>query len=178
MNKEDVSLLVDGELTPESCRELLDELGQDRDMRRTWARYHLIGELIRGAETAPASADDRLPLRQPQVFPIPTAVPRRRPVPMAGFAIAAGIAALAVTLVLRAPDGTTPPRLDLAQGSAAAAPPVTLAVASAAPEILPAVSLRNAQRMNGYLVNFNEQRARLAVPGVHPYVRIVGFESR
>ena len=33
------------------------------------------------------------------------------------------------------------------------------------------------QRLNGYLVNFNEQRQRLGVPGVHPYVRIVGFEA-
>ena len=33
------------------------------------------------------------------------------------------------------------------------------------------------RRLNSYIVNFNEQRDSLAVPNVHPYVRIVGFEK-
>jgi hypothetical protein len=32
------------------------------------------------------------------------------------------------------------------------------------------------RRLNSYIVNFNEQRDSLAVPNVHPYVRIVGFD--
>ena len=33
------------------------------------------------------------------------------------------------------------------------------------------------QRMNSYVTDFNEQRARQPTPGVHRYVRIVGFDT-
>lgn len=33
------------------------------------------------------------------------------------------------------------------------------------------------QRLDSYIVNFNEQRVNRGVPGVHPYVRIVGYNA-
>ncbi len=194
MNKEDISGLMDGEVTPDACRELLDELGRDHELRRTWGRYHLIGELLRGAEAAPADASTRAPLRAvPQTAtPVPrshrapdaamaAAAPHPRRTPYASWAIAAGIAALALTVVIRPPEpaSTSSPQLARSVDTGGTAPvPARFAVTNEQPPMLPTVSFTNEQRMNGYLVNFNEQRARLGVPGVHPYVRIVGFEPR
>lgn len=175
MNEEQLSALVDDELDADHTRGALDALGGDEALRESWGRYHLIGAAIRDAEsvTEPAS-----------VVALPV---RRRSAPLAGLAIAASVAALALALVLL-------PARDAGQGTpaiaASVAPPAPARVAAVEPQVVslpaqdPAVSGRDIarigthdERLNGYLVNFNEQRARLGVPGVHPYVRIVGFES-
>ena len=58
-----------------------------------------------------------------------------------------------------------------------------LAVLARPPEAQPIIDRSNEttrpsqRRLNSYLVKFNAQRSSLAVPGVNPYVRIVGFQS-
>ncbi|ELM3614445.1 transcriptional regulator [Aeromonas sobria] len=44
-NKEQISALIDGEL---SDAEVLNELEMDSDLQDTWGRYHLIGNAMRG----------------------------------------------------------------------------------------------------------------------------------
>ncbi|PJG59659.1 sigma-E factor negative regulatory protein [Aeromonas cavernicola] len=43
-NKEQLSALIDGELSDM----LADELAQDANLQETWGRYHLIGDVMRG----------------------------------------------------------------------------------------------------------------------------------
>lgn len=177
MENERLSALMDDELTPADRGEGLDELCADHALRRTWSRYHLIGEVLR---------DEAAALRRtPSAVPGPRVSPPAR-LPWTGLAIAAGVAVLAATVLLRSP-AESPATLVAATHAPAAAQPAMLSVASVGPSAPAAGSgtgptplepaVENA-RLRGYLVNFNEQRARRGVPGVHPYVRIVGYEAR
>ncbi|MEQ8497526.1 MAG: sigma-E factor negative regulatory protein [Gammaproteobacteria bacterium] len=201
MNREDLSALVDGEIAEDELPRLLDTLADDGGARRSWSRYHLIGDTLRaGAADQPGQ-----PARA-AVVPLP---PPRRRLPLRGLAVAASVATLAVVLAIgggqvteeEAPlalaqggnadsssaaggvTGTPPGTLDgglgdslRTAGTAALAAPATGTVADDQPGALTPLGAHD-ERLNGYLVNFNEQRSRLGVPGVHPYVRIVGFEA-
>ena len=178
MNHEELSALVDEEIESSERGRLLDELGDNADALRTWSRYHLIGETLR-SDPAPAAGQPPA-----NVVELPPAAPSRAP--LAGLAIAASVALLAVVFVLGRGPATTAPTFEL---NAAAPPPAQpaepVATVAAAPVTTPyidgagepAVVRGQERRLNGYLVNFNEQRARVGVPGVHPYVRIVGFDA-
>jgi negative regulator of sigma E activity len=110
-----------------------------------------------------------------------TARPLLRPV--AGFAIAASVAALAVVGIKQtAPEQQLNGTPEIATTAPAVTESVQLATArpdaNARPDIeVIEESLPAHRRLNSYLVKFNEQRSSLGVPGVNPYVRIVGFES-
>jgi sigma-E factor negative regulatory protein RseA len=176
MNEEDISALADDEIEAASLAPLLERLGGEAGARRTWARYHLIGEVLRGEEGGAARPAEAAPAAE--VVPLPGA--RRLRAPLAGLAIAASVAALTVVLVAGDRDiAGRPAGFEVAQGGAlppVAATPVDSITSEDASGLVPAGA--HDQRLNGYLVNFNEQRARLGMPGVHPYVRIVGFEQR
>ncbi len=181
MNQEELSALVDGEVVDHDLPRLLDALGEDRGARRAWSRYHLIGDALR---------DDGGVLAAPAAEVI--TMPQRRRAPLAGLAVAASVAVLAVVLITAGGRGGQAPGLEVADTLAPASPGDAGGASVAAAESLaprpvgsvadtPAAALEPVgvydQRLNGYLVNFNEQRQRLGVPGVHPYVRIVGFEA-
>lgn len=182
MNNEDISALVDDEIDADGCAAMIDRLSADADARRAWSRYHLIGSALR---------EPRLPEVNRAAEIVPIAAPRRRlATPLAGLALAASVAVIAVTLVLRSAGPAPAPGFDVAEHAAPLAPAGdSVAAVAAAPAAATVSSLTSApaanvvpvgaydQRLNGYLVNFNEQRARRGVPGVHPYVRIVGFEA-
>jgi len=194
MQHERLSALIDGELDDVERATALDEVLGDPALRGAWRRYHLVGDLLRAQQAGEA--------RPAQ--PAPLAAPSAMRFPLTGLALAAAVAALAFTLLLApTPEPATTSAAALAAAEPAAATVVavaqpvarpvaatTAAVATgAAPPPLPTVppaALAAAagsgalleERLNGYLVNFNEERARLGMPGVHPYVRIVGFEAR
>ena len=188
MNYEHLSALMDDELpAAETTAAVADLLGA-APARQTWSRYHLIGDALRErAERRPVAALD-LAAPQPSVatvteLPLPRrAAPRRSP--MVGLGLAASLAVIAVTALLspQTPDGS-------GQGN-----PLTATVVAVAPPTLPAptgalrvtddsqdvVSAAEPpdQRLDDYMGNFNEQRARRAAPGVHPYVHTVGYDAR
>jgi sigma-E factor negative regulatory protein RseA len=174
MNREELSALVDGEVADDDITRLLDALADDTGARRAWSRYHLIGDMLRAdAAEQPREAPPR------DVAPPP---PRRPRLPLGGFALAASVAVLAVVLGI---DGGGEPALDLAGSDDARAAQVTAApigiapvasVTDPSPVALTPVGVYD-ERLNGYLVNFNERRSQLGMPGVHPYVRIVGFAA-
>lgn len=176
MKHEDLSALVDGEIDDEARPQLLDALSADRDARGAWRRYHVIGDVLRNAP-AMVEAASAAPHRTAEVV----ALPARRTIraPLAGLAVAASVALVAVLLVNGAGMPAGQAELAAVDGGAADTPPSQV-VATVGDErdlqLVPAGSFD--QRLDGYLVNFNEQRSRLGVPGVHPYVRIVGFDAR
>lgn len=179
MSNEQISALVDGEGEAGERQCAIDQLLSDSAQQSAWQRYHIIGDTLRAnRETLGSEADKAT---SANVVPIRTTAPANKTssrLPLAGLAIAASVAVLAVVVVLKAPSDNSQQFDVAAKAPVASITPASVALTPAATP--PAQSAHNAlreQRLNGYLVNFNEQRARVGVRGVHPYVRIVGFET-
>lgn len=201
MNDEQLSALMDDALPLEATREAVTELLAEASARATWRRYHLIGDALRTTTEQPASgAQPHLPSGNVVPFPTPDALakPVRKPLSRAGLGLAAAaLAAVAVIISAPVPQNGAAPN-NIAMNTELGAPPVSVPVAMVRDAELMAsandvaseafgphsvsqtgiIKEDEAQkRMNSYLINFNEQRARQRTPGVHPYVRIVGYDT-
>lgn len=193
--EEQLSAFVDDELDAPPGG-VLTRLVEDRDSRERWARYHMIGDVLRDRDVrlapelrervAAALADE------PALLSSPVSVPARPSGPRASigrWGLAAGLAAVALlgaSFVAREP---VQPDLNVADEARPAAesaqqftqvepqPQAVTWDGTGSASAADAQSVEFHRRLNSYLVNFNEQRADLGVPGVHPYVRIVGFEA-
>ena len=187
-NQETISTLMDGELgaPTESTLERVAVTGEDRDC---WARYHLMGDVLRDRLVEVASPQFATQLRdqiadEPSIL-VPRKQRRRFARPLAGLAIAASVATLAVLGVQQLSDGVAGPIADLTVAKQVDAPRFQFAaVEEGAKSSLPDVRERtdsqvhSQRRLNSYLVKFNAQRSSLGVPGVNPHVRMIGFETR
>jgi len=120
--REQLSALADGELPRAESELLLARLARDPALRATWARYHTMGEALRGA----------LPARYPQALlegvraGLAAEPDHQRArgwrAPLLGAAVAAGVAMLAVLAMriqLAAPPGEIVPTNAGSGGSAA-----------------------------------------------------------
>jgi sigma-E factor negative regulatory protein RseA len=101
--REHISSLMDGEIDAESSRFLLRRLGSDEELCATWARYHLVRDCLRHGEGGLYGRDlcqrvNRVLEREPAV-PGGAGRALRWLRPVAGGAIAAGVALMAVLLV-------------------------------------------------------------------------------
>jgi negative regulator of sigma E activity len=115
---EQLSALLDGELAPEETELLMKRLARDSGLRATLGRYALCGEALRA--TAPFSRPraDLASRISAAIMADPTPAPVARTPsrvvgwlkPVAGLAVAATVAALAVLVLGRAPgSGTVAP---------------------------------------------------------------------
>ena len=197
-SKERLSAFVDGELEGPARDRIVDALYEDRELRRTWERFHLIGDAMRG--TGPVAGADTVArevgaaLAGESVVRLKPRARRPRLHPLSGLAIAAAIATIAVLGLHRLDGGgVQPPQVaDASRAESAAAVPAPAAadrfearVASVA-EPSAGVEASRLQwsgvapdveaRLNAYLVSHNEY-AGDGVRGVLPYVRIVGYQS-
>lgn len=189
---EEVSAFVDGELRATARDRIVGALYRDPELRRAWSRFHLIGDVLRGAGPVPGAGSIAAKVGEAlsgeRVVPFEARARRVAPGPLAGAALAASIAALAILGVRSLDDGggSQPPvagasRPESVAGAAPAAvdPAPPRIVAASAPPSLPASPRRDAAemdaaaRLNAYLVNHNEHAGN----GVLPYVRIVGYQS-
>lgn len=184
---ETVSALMDGQLQdgePEAIRDLI----RDESARQAWGRYHLISDCMRG--DLPSRMDPRLAERisialrnEPTVMAPQPSFPRAIIKPIAGFAIAASVAALAIVGVQLHHDARE--LQPVAKLASAQLPPLQpeghISLASGHPRTQPARPQlsrgRLNSRLNRYLVNYNEYRNNAAVQGMFPYVRIVAHEK-
>ncbi len=109
--KQTISALMDGELSGRELDEAVAQLASDQASRRYWQQYHLIGDALR--KSVPAEQDGQLLARINEAIAADTPLPsnvtempvRERPArrgadhkafrPMAGFALAASVAAVA-----------------------------------------------------------------------------------
>lgn len=175
--REQLSALVDEELSDIEQPLLLGRLERDPELRDCLARYELIGAVLRGegkastlgvAGRVQAALHDDAPLRG-------TGIAVRRTMrwwkPVAGLAVAASVALVALLSVTTLRETSTEPAPLVAQGDAA--PAVTVAADEQWDRIEPRID----KRLSGYLVNHNEYAASRGVQGVMPYVRIVGFDN-
>ena len=198
VSNERLSAFVDGELEGPARDAIVDALYEDPELRRTWERFHLIGDAMRG--TGPVPGADAIArevgasLAGESVVRLKPRARRSRLHPLAGLAIAATIAGIAVLGLHRLDGGgVQPPRVadasrpeSEAAVSALAAPDrseVQVASVAGRPARTEASRLQWSgvapdveARLNAYLVSHNEY-AGDGVRGVLPYVRIVGYQS-
>ena len=169
------------------------------ELRRSWSRFHIIGDAARGIGPVPGAdsiaGNVSAALRSEPVAPFKPRARRLRLAPLPGLAFAAAVAAIAILGIrglddggARPPPGAGASRPEVAAaGAPSAAPAAPAASRVASTSGLPAGSaafrprwsdaVPDAEaRLNVYLVSHNEYAGN-GVRGVLPYVRIVGYQS-
>jgi sigma-E factor negative regulatory protein RseA len=177
--REQLSALVDDELSDVEQPLLLGRVQRDTELRECLGRYQLIGEVMRGiADTTTLGVADRVRrvLQQDVGGQVPD-TPKQEGFnwwkPVAGFAVAASVALVAVLTVSSVRETATDAVPELASSNPAGVPAVARVSDDQWDRIEPGID----KRLSGYLVNHNEYAASRGVQGVMPYVRIVGFEN-
>lgn len=186
-DNEQISVLMDGELGNENT-DITDRIIKNQELRGTWSRYHLIGDCLRGNLSDNISNDisskisDALQSEPTVLAPKRTKRINLRPV--AGFAIAASVAMVAVFGVQRGNEiDISTPGASVASNEVNTIAPQTFSFPET--QVLPAAvkktdtpdAIAN-QRLNNYLMNHNEYRSNGSINGILPYVRIVTIESQ
>lgn len=180
---EALSALVDGELPAEDGPRLLDEVLEDGMLKRRWSTYHLIGDVMRKhvIDKQALEGDGAAP-PDSRVVPL-----RRRGMhPLAGLALAASVALLAVIGIFavsepdKAPLEIAGKTVSVEIPSSSDSGPIPVVAGSvgldltrmtwndAGPEVT--------TRLNGYLVTHNEYLAN-GMRGMLPYARIVAYDG-
>lgn len=181
--KEQISAFLDGELPAAEQSLLLERMARDPASRAQWGRYQLIGDSLR--KSLPPHIDlglaDRV-MQELDTAPMhrgaATSALRRVLKPLAGLAVAASVAVFAVLTVQqeRAPE------------------PGAVQVA-ANPQVMPGPDAYTrvegtrwdteggtqhpqvSNQLNEYLVNHSEYAASGGMPGMLPYVRVIGYDQ-
>ncbi len=185
-NNEQLSAFIDGEQDNVHTG-TLDKLINDHCIKDTWSRYHLIGDCLRGH--LPEKISNHVSthvsntLRDEPTVLTPQTTKRLYIKPIAGFAIAASVAMVAVFSVQRSNEinSSDVPTIAAIQVNTTASQPQSFSFPDT--HILPAAvkksdtpeSVAN-QRLNKYLMNHNEYRSNGSMNGILPYVRIVTIE--
>jgi negative regulator of sigma E activity len=194
--KEEMSALVDGELELRSTRETIDVLLQSDELQLHWSRCHVVRDVLRH-KVYPDAGDQLRDRVRAQLADEALHFPARRLMPLrwrhtlkpvAGLALAASVAVVAI-LAIRGPQQLPgPPQTVQA--------PATRVVASTASTIVPVSTTAEhairpaalkrlqwnttepavANRLNAYLVNHSEYLGG-PMSGIHPYARIVGYDT-
>lgn len=112
--RESLSAWIDGELGRDEERFLGRALEADAELRETLARWTLVGDCLRGARVAPVGPQFARTLatrieREPAPASVWARARRRLVRPVAGGAIAASVAVLALTIGGPGRDPATPP---------------------------------------------------------------------
>jgi len=182
--KEQISAFLDGELPAAERQLLLERLRRDPALRAQWGRYRLIGDGLR--QGLPPYVDLGLADRvMVELESVPayrgSGGPGRLGRSFAGLAVAASVAVVAVLAVqqLDAPDGGAgADRTRIAAVPQALPPPQAYVRVQQGESWDGTPSPRTVNRLNEYVVNHNEYAASAGMPGVLPYVRIVGHEQK
>ena len=201
--KQQLSILMDDELEPIELQQALDELDGDSELRDLWDRYHLIGDALRGEPLSrdimavaervrerlePEAGESPLPADPvPPTVLIPKAlrIPRRWVTPLAGSALAASVALVALVAGpdwmggggLRGGDQAMPLQLAKQQ------PPAPTLYRNRTGTHW---SLRRPQvespevetKLNSFLVNHQEYAPASRMKGGAPHVTFASYDSR
>ena len=158
--KENLSAFMDGE-----CKDsaVVDALSKDDEARATWVRYHLISDVLSNRyskdiekvaeRVSTVLANEATIITPKQWFNSKNAIKQ-----VAGLAMAATVAAVAIIVVRDVPQTVTP------QEQIAIAP-ITQQPIRLTDDV--------EKKLNGYLVSHNEFSASTRMKGMLPYTRIV-----
>ena len=131
-SREHLSYFMDGEISRETGRFLVRRLGADSELRETWARYHLVRDCLRHQESGLVGDNLGIDLcgrvQQALAAEAPQAVPGRFAAsllkggrlkegwlkPVAGMAMAASVALMAIMTVGSGPSPVNTPPVELA----------------------------------------------------------------
>jgi len=178
---EQLSAMFDGELEEHEHELLLHRLKQDEKMQKSFAHYQLIGDAMRHDLDKGATVDlvarvsrqleSESALTADRVAKLPMKILR----PVAGLAVAASVAAMAVVGVQNVALQD--------QGPLQQSPRLA--------QVAPANDFRQVSgtnwnrsqpetemRLNGYLVNHSEYTSGLSLQGMINYARIAGYDSK
>jgi len=181
-NKEQLSAFIDGELESDH---VLDKLINEQEMKDTWSRYHLIGDALR--DNLPENISNQVSIQVANALrdepTILAPVKKRFNIkPVAGFAIAASVAMMAVFSIQSGNEINSSSNGAPSIAATTVSQPQTFFTSA---QVLPAavkqsdtLDLLSNQRLNNYLMNHNEYRSNGSVNAILPYVRIVTIESQ
>ena len=159
--KENLSAFMDGESKDST---VIDAISRDDDARATWSRYHLIRDVLHKrhhakalglSERVSAALSNEAVLIAPKQWKQPRFFMKQ----VAGLALAATVAAVAILVVQNSPTDIQP------QDQVAAIAPITKQPIRQTAAI--------ERKLSGYLVSHNEFSASTRMKGVLPYSRIV-----
>lgn len=177
---EQLSAMFDDELDQYEHELLIRRLKQEDGLKSSWARYQLIGDAMRNNITALSVSDLRAAIRQQiekeqvvSTLKPKTTINTRMIKPVAGMAIAASVAAMAIIGLQNLGQNESPvsdvPRL--AQAPSAA--PLQRVSGTRWNRQQPETEMR----LNGYLVNHSEYTSNISLQGMINYARIAGYDS-
>lgn len=176
MSENDLSRLsafIDNELPDSHAAMFGNRLLENSELRTRWERYHLIGDAIRNELACqPDAVRERVRetlSAEPTVL-APRRIQRKILRPVAGLAIAASVATIAI-IAWQPRDAQTPAAQRLAVVETPA-PPATVQFVSEEVRVMPST-----RRLNGYLVNHHERTANIGMQGVTPYVQLVDYAT-
>lgn len=196
---EQISALLDGEVEPDvrqtTVSQLLDTGPEALD---TYARYRLIGDLMRDEAARPTPVVERVSaaLRdEPTVLAPPVARPKRWLRPVAGVAVAASVATAAIMIAPQILTGDRPDVQPLTAGvqlqRVGGAQPQLVATRPQAPAMADrgsdtatgnvrwqALDGALEERLNRLLIEHNEYAGRTGVHGPVPHIGLVGYDAR
>lgn len=178
---EQVSALADSELSSQEAELLFARMAKDAGLRDAWQDYHLIGDAMRNGlgETHDADFAARVlaavdGVEQPagRRFNTNRWLVRLRPV--AGLAVAASVAMVAV-FALQQPHGPAPAEV---VPTGAGSPATVPMLGAQQVDFTDVESPELQNQLRGYLLNHNEHAASAPMRGLMPYVQITARDSR
>ena len=182
--KEQLSALVDGELLSD-IEPAVDEMLKTAELKDSWARYHLIRDTLK--QSVPPQLDFSFGQRvsasiasEPTIL-APTVSTNTLLKPIAGFAIAASVAAMAILGIQQNQDDASSEEQTIVslqpQTMTDSAPLRTVSLSDSGTSSDRELEAESRARLNNYMLNYNEHRSQSGLQGVLPHVRTVTFES-
>jgi sigma-E factor negative regulatory protein RseA len=179
-SREHLSCLMDGEISRETGRFLVRRLGADRELRDTWARYHLLRDCLRHQEGELVAHDLCSKVQQALAGEAPQAAPRRFATawlkPVAGVAVAASVALMAVFAVGpgQNPGSTLPgDTAGSQQAEVFVSPKNVLTRSPRTQQVSVMGGLRADQKMNSYLLRHYQVTGSTGGKGFVTYIPMV-----
>ena len=171
---EEFSAFIDGELAERDTNQLIDATKADADVRGTFARYHLIGDVMRTSlpeRIAPHFAETitRTIALEPALLVKQDRSPSIAK-SIAGLAIVASVAIVVVLSVRHFYGDGDQPEPEIASVPSSGSPVVAVTTEGwIKGNDLPT----STSRLNNYLVSHNQYISYMTVHGVAPYARLV-----
>jgi sigma-E factor negative regulatory protein RseA len=159
--KQEISVLMDGELFEDEAEHLLTRLKRDPEAQQAWQTYHLIGDALRQPEFLAQDFSAKLNARlaaEPTVF-APAARSRKK-IEVFAMSAAASVMALALVVWLSQQIGSQPT--------------AQMAMSNPSNDIRPVNYVPN--QMNDYLMAHQEFSPSTEVRGAASYMRTVATQ--
>ena len=200
MSEEDklerISALMDDELDARERDIAIDNIEVDPETRKSWQRYHIIGDTMRNTLPSIVKPDLAAKLNEmlenePTVLaPKPRSKMTDYVKPLAGLAIAASVTAVAIIGLQNSNqqqipgfESGSPQVAEISTLDAGIAPMTESSMANIVPSTVrtvkyePVENTLEAKRLNPYILNHNQYNSRRGVQGVSPNARLVGHEA-